>query len=116
MDDPVNRKYSDSNTYRLGVAYDANERLRLMAGFAYDQDVSDARNTGLELPNTTSRAYSFGVNYKISEALEVALGYVYQDRHQKRAENIPNGQSSTMSGEFGRGAIQILATSFKYNF
>ncbi|WP_169779405.1 OmpP1/FadL family transporter [Campylobacter curvus] len=116
MDDPVNRKYSDSNTYRLGVAYDASERLRLMAGFAYDQDVSNAGNTGLELPNTTSRAYSFGVNYKISEALEVALGYVYQDRHQKRAENIPNGQNSTISGEFGRGAIQILATSFKYNF
>ncbi|MCD8212746.1 MAG: outer membrane protein transport protein [Campylobacter sp.] len=116
MDAPTVRKYKDSNTYRIGLAYDINDKLRFMGGFVYDEDVSDGKNTSLELPNTISKAYSFGVNYKISEQFEVALGYVYQDRKAKRISDIPNSTTTVMNGEFGRGSIQIVGTSFKYNF
>lgn len=120
MDDPTIRKYKDTNTYRIGLAYDATQKLRLMAGFSYDEDVSKADHTGFELPNTTSRAYSLGANYKATDSLEFALGYVYQDRSPKRAVNIPigyiPGNMQTTSGTFERTSIQILGVGFKYKF
>lgn len=116
MDDPVIKNAKDTNTYRLGLAYDVNEKFRLMAGFAYDEDITSSKHTGLELPNTTSKVYSFGVNYKFTPNLEMALGYVYQHRDKKRATGITNSIATKMSGEFDTGTIQILGTTFKYTF
>ena len=116
MDDPVIKNAKDTNTYRLGLTYDVNEKFRLMAGFAYDEDITSSKHTGLELPNTTSKVYSFGVNYKFTPNLEMALGYVYQHRDKKRATGITNSIATKMSGEFDTGTIQILGTTFKYTF
>ena len=116
MDDPVIKNAKDTNTYRLGLTYDVNEEFRLMAGFAYDEDITSSKHTGLELPNTTSKVYSFGVNYKFTPNLEMALGYVYQHRDKKRATGITNSIATKMSGEFDTGTIQILGTTFKYTF
>ena len=115
MDDPVIKNAKDTNTYRLGLAYDVNEKLRLMSGFAYDEDITSSKHTGLELPNTTSKVYSFGVNYKFTPNLEMALGYVYQHRDKKRATGISTA-AGKISGEFETGKIQILGTTFKYTF
>ncbi|WP_459846715.1 OmpP1/FadL family transporter [Campylobacter concisus] len=117
MDDPVVKNAKDTNTYRIGLAYDVNEKLRLMAGFSYDEDITSGEHTGLELPNTTSQAYTAGVNYKFTPNLEVGLGYVYQHRDKKHADNIATSVAGTkMSGEFETGKIQIVATTFKYSF
>lgn len=77
--------------------------------------VASSKHTGLELPNTTSKVYSFGVNYKFTPNLEIALGYVYQHRDKKRATSISTANGK-MSGEFDTGTIQILGTTFKYTF
>ena len=90
-----------------------------MAGFSYDEDITSSEHTGLELPNTTSQAYTAGVNYKFTPNLEVGLGYVYQHRDKKRATDIKNGTRNgmgSMSGEVETGKIQIVATTFKYSF
>ena len=116
MDDPVVKNAKDTNTYRIGLAYDVNEKLRLMAGFSYDEDITSSNHTGLELPNTTSKAYTAGLNYKFSDNLEVAFGYVYQHRDKKRATNIATSTRTKMSGEFDSGKIQIVGTTFKYTF
>ncbi|MBE2984558.1 outer membrane protein transport protein [Campylobacter sp. RM9344] len=116
MDRPSTRKYRDTNTYRVGVAYDATDKIRLMFGFAHDQDVAKPQETGLELPNTTSRAYSFGINYKISDNCEIALGYVYQDRSSKNVVGVPTGLGTTDSGKIDRADVQIVGTSLKYKF
>jgi membrane protein len=116
MDDPVVKNAKDSNTYRIGLAYDVNEKLRLMAGFSYDEDITSSNHTGLELPNTTSKAYTAGLNYKFTDNLEVAFGYVYQHRDKKRATDIATSTRTKMSGEFDSGKIQIVGTTFKYTF
>nr|WP_229203744.1 outer membrane protein transport protein [Campylobacter anatolicus] len=120
MDKATNRKYQDTSTYRVGLAYEVTDKLRLMLGFTYDEDASyDSYNTSLDLPNTKSRAYSTGLNYQISPNLEIALGYLYQRRDAKRATSVPSGYArsvQTMNGEFDRASIQIVATSIKYKF
>ena len=119
MDDPVVKNAKDTNTYRIGLAYDVNEKLRLMAGFSYDEDITSGEHTGLELPNTTSQAYSFGANYKFTSNLELGLGYLYQHRDKKRATGIKNGTlngTGSMSGEFDASSVQIAAMTFKYSF
>jgi len=116
MDDPVVKNAKDTNTYRIGLAYDVNEKLRLMAGFSYDEDITSSEHTGLELPNTTSKAYTAGLNYKFTDNLEVAFGYVYQHRDKKRATDIATSTRTKMSGEFDSGKIQIVGTTFKYTF
>lgn len=116
MDDPVVKNAKDTNTYRIGLAYDVNEKLRLMAGFSYDEDITSSEHTGLELPNTTSKAYTAGLNYKFTDNLEMAFGYVYQHRDKKRATDIASSTTTKMSGEFDSGKIQIVGTTFKYTF
>ena len=86
-----------------------------MAGFSYDEDITSSEHTGLELPNTTSQAYSFGANYKFTPNLELGLGYLYQHRDKKRATGIKTGTGS-MSGEFDASSVQIAAMTFKYSF
>ena len=117
MDDPVSRAHKDTNSYRVGLAYDATQRLRLMAGFVYDEDISSPQNTGLELPNTNSRAYSAGLNYKFSDQLELGLGFMCQDRSKKSVSGIkapPAGAG--IDGEVGRARITITAATIKYKF
>ena len=117
MDDPVSRAHKDTNSYRVGLAYDATQRLRLMAGFVYDEDISSPQDTGLELPNTNSRAYSAGLNYKFSDQLELGLGFMCQDRSKKSVSGIkapPAGAG--IDGEVGRARITITAATIKYKF
>ncbi|WP_169777200.1 OmpP1/FadL family transporter [Campylobacter mucosalis] len=123
FDNKVERSYRDTNTFRFGVAHDLNEKVRLMAGFVYDQKAAkDAKSSSFDLPDSNSRAYSLGVNYKFSENLELALSGLYQTRQSTNASlKVMQGgrfpsPSTDMSGEFEKGKIWILGLGLKYKF
>ncbi|AQW83631.1 OmpP1/FadL family transporter [Campylobacter pinnipediorum] len=123
FDNKVIRDYRDTNTYRFGVAHDATDRLRLMAGFVYDQKAAKNKHSvSLELPDTTSLAYSLGLNYKINHDLELSLGGLYQDRKKNdssiKMAKLNNGMPMPFNqdGEISKAAIWIINSGIKYKF
>lgn len=114
-DNKVEKKYRDTNTFRIGVAHDVSDKLRVMAGFAYDQKAAkEPSSVSFDLPDTKSYAYSLGLNYKATENLELTLGGLYQDRQEQKAQMkaIPND----VHGEFSKAKIWIVGTGLKYKF
>lgn len=107
------RDWKDTNSYRLGVAHDATNKLRVMAGFMYDEAASRADKTGFELPDTKSYVYSAGFNYKFSDDLEFGLAYMYQDR---KAREVTRTIQFYPDGKFEKANAQIVNLGVKYKF
>ena len=116
FDKPVEKDWHDTNTYRLGVAYQYNPKLRLMGGFAIDEAAADANKVRFELPDTKSYIYSLGANYKFSDSFDLTAAGLYQDR-QAREINSPDSVAfNNLVGEFGRTNILILNLTASYKF
>lgn len=116
FDDPVQRNWDDSNTYRFGVAFDATTKLRLMAGFAIDENPAHSDKMNFELPNSKSYIYSTGLNYKFSPKFEVGLGYLYMQRTNQEVNSYTGSYIGTAQGTMNNGDAQIANLTFRYNF
>ncbi|AII15389.1 outer membrane transport protein (OMPP1/FadL/TodX family) [Campylobacter iguaniorum] len=117
FDKPVEKNFHDSNTYRLGVAWDATNKLRLMAGFAYDESPSDPTLIGFELPDTSAYIYSVGLNYKYNEDIEIAFGYLFQDRQNRHIDkNDERAKFNNVVGEMTNANSQLVNLGIKYRF
>lgn len=116
IDDPHDKKWKDSNTYRFGVTYKATDRLRLMAGFGIDDSIAQDRYVSFEMPDAKAYIYSFGADYKVRDDLNVGFGYLYQDRQSRKASKNGNLALNTIDGEFDPGDAQLFSISLKYKF
>lgn len=116
IDDPHDKKWKDSNTYRFGVTYKATDRLRLMAGFGIDDSIAQDRYVSFEMPDAKAYIYSFGADYKVRDDLNVGFGYLYQDRQSRKASKKGNLALNTIDGEFDPGDAQLFSISLKYKF
>lgn len=116
FDDPAQRNWDDSNTYRFGVAFDATTKLRLMAGFAIDENPAHSDKMNFELPNSKSYIYSTGLNYKFSPKFEVALAYLYMQKTNQEVNSYTGNYIGTAQGTINNGDAQIANLTFRYNF
>lgn len=122
-DKKIEKSYRDTNTFRFGIAHELNPKIRLMAGFVYDQKAAkNPSSVSFDLPDTKSYAYSAGINYKFSENLEFAFSGLYQDRQKSEAsvkamehKKFPSPPTA-LNGHFGDAKIWILSTGIKYKF
>lgn len=108
------RNWRDTNSYRIGIAHNATDKLRLMGGFMIDKKTSLDDKTGFDVPDTNAYVYSAGLNYKINSDLEIATAFLYQDRQARKV----NSTDSTVgaNGEFQRAGAYIVNLGVKYKF
>ena len=97
------RDWKDSNAYRIGVAHDATDKLRLMGAVTFDEAASRADTTGFDLPDTKAVIYAAGFNYKFTDALELGASYFYQDRKERDVSYYSNASGLYPNGKFERG-------------
>lgn len=116
FDDPVSRNWDDSNTYRFGLAWDANTKLTLMGGFAIDENPAHSNKIGFELPNAKSYIYSTGFNYKFTPKFELGFGYLYMQRTNQEVSSYSGHLIGTAQGNMKNGDAQIANLTFRYNF
>lgn len=116
FDKPVQKNWKDTNTYRIAVAYDYSEKLRLMAGFAYDEAATHGNKVKFELPDTDSYIYSLGFNYKVNKNLDIAAAYLYQARQARRVNSSDTLPFNNVVGEFKNSGIQIVNVGLNYRF
>ena len=115
FDDPKRRDWKNSDAYRIGIAHDATDKLRLMGAVTFDEAASRTYTTGYDLPDTNSVIYAAGFNYKFTDALELGASYFYQNRKARDAKHV-SGNLYDPNGRFERGNAQAINLGVKYKF
>lgn len=110
----VTKNWDDSSAYRIGLDYELNQDITLMAGFAYDETPAPEATIGFELPDSDAYLYSLGVRYRVSEAMELGMGYLYD---YKQSRTVVNGSPATgINGEFTESSAHMLSLALSYDF
>lgn len=116
FDEPIKRDWDDSNTYRFGLAWDLNNKLRLMGGFTIDENPSHSDKMNFELPTGKAYIYSAGLNYKLTKKFEIGFGYLYSQRTNQDVSSYSGSYIGTVQGIMKNGDAQIANLTFRYNF
>ncbi len=110
FDDAKPKDWKDVDVYRIGLTHQYNDKLKLMAGFAYDKTPVVEEHLGFELPDSDTFIYSAGFNYKVSDDMSVGLGYLYADKKDRKVKN------KDINGEFKGNDAHLASMSFEYKF
>lgn len=109
FDDPIAKKWTDSNTFRLGVTQEYDE-YTLMAGIVRDESPVPNERVSFELPDSDSLSISFGGRYEINKDLDVGLSVLYSMREDRKVNN------EEMEGEFSNSNVLIASVGVGYKF
>lgn len=117
FDDPKPRNWEDTNAFRLGVTHKMDEKLTLMAGFAFDENPASTKYMGFELPDSDAKIYSGGLRYKYSNNLELGASILYDVKDKRK---VTQGRSASnplaIEGEFSDASALLLTTGFSYSY
>ncbi len=114
FDDPIDKYWRDTNTWRLGVTYLYSDRLTLMAGYAYDESPIPTKTLGYELPDSDANVFSAGFRYKQSEHLSWGVAMLYDYKKSRDIKKLEN--ETGIAGEFDKGGALLVTTGFEYKF
>lgn len=117
FDDPVDKNWEDTNTYRIGVSHQYNSDLKLMAGFAIDETPAQVDTLGFELPDSDAKIYSIGFEYKIDKDMTFGMAYLYSHKESVSADIVGSTPPITaVQGTFSDAAAHLVNASIKYKF
>ncbi|MGI6656456.1 MAG: OmpP1/FadL family transporter [Desulfobulbus sp.] len=102
FDRPILREWTDTDAWRISMEYRWDDRLTLMAGFAWDESPASEERLGFELPDSDALIYSLGFRYRMNERWEMGLAYLYDD---KKTRNVTN---ETIEGSFSDSGAHLV--------
>jgi len=111
FDEPIDKKWRDTNTFRLGLKYFYSDKLTLMAGYSYDQTPIKNAYLSYELPDSNAHVFSVGFKYKQNSNLTWGVSALY-DYKTKRSVN----QATMIKGEFSKGGALLITAGAEYRF
>jgi long-chain fatty acid transport protein len=114
FDDPIEKKWKDTNTFRLGLTQEFKD-LTLMAGLVIDESPVPSNTLGFELPDTDSTSVSLGGRYNINDKMDVGLSVLYS-MHESRTITAEDANDNGLVGEFTDGNILIVSVGLGYKF
>ncbi|PIE64807.1 MAG: aromatic hydrocarbon degradation protein [Desulfobacterales bacterium] len=104
------KEWEDSLAFRLGVEYDLNEALTLMAGFAYDECPVTEAHLGFELPDSDAWLFSLGAKYRMSESMEIGVAVLYDYKEERDVKN------SRIDGTISNASAVLVSFGLSYMF
>ncbi len=115
FDDPKNKNWEDTNTFRIGLTYQYSDKLTLMAGYSYDETPIPDSTISYELPDSDAHIFSAGFKYKQNENLSWGAAILYD---HKTSRDIPASalNESGIVGEFSDGGAVLATVGFSYKF
>lgn len=118
FDTPIAKNWKDTNTYRIGVTHELNDKFTLLGGFAIDKNPIPDKTLGFELPDSDGMIYSAGLSYKMSEKMTLGLGYLYSKKDKRSVNNRldPKNPATGLHGKFENSAAHFVSTSLVYEF
>jgi long-chain fatty acid transport protein len=115
FDDPVAKNWSDSNTYRIGVTHQLDNKWTLMAGYAYDETPANKSTIGFELPDSDAHIFSIGARYQYCEDINIGFGLLY-DKKDKLTITPSDGNGDFNNAEFKDASAILLTVGAQYTF
>jgi len=113
FDAPIPKNWKDTDTWRIGVSHQYNEKLKLMAGFAIDETPIPEDTLGFELPDADAKIYSIGFDYKINNQLTIGGAYLYDDKDDR---TVVQKREGGINGEFTKGGAHLVSVGLKYTY
>lgn len=92
------RNYKDSETFRLGLQYEACNKLTLRTGIYFDESPVQDGYFAPETPRNDSVGYTGGLSYKVNSKLSIDASFLYlhfeeidnsYDHYQENEQNVP---------------------------
>ncbi len=111
----IPKNWQDTNTYRIGITHQYNDKLKLMVGFAIDNSPVPSNTLGFELPDADAKLYSCGFEYKYSKDVSFGMAYLY-DRKKDRTITESDENEYGIDGTFTHIRAHLLTVSLKYRF
>lgn len=111
FEDPVNKSWSNTDAFRIGLTRQATDKLKIMAGFAYDNNPVPDSTLGFELPDSDAKIYSIGGQYKYSDVMDFGFAYLYDDKDSRTVTN-----TGGIDGTFTDSVAQLVTISMEYRF
>ena len=99
-----------TDAFRISASYDFNEKFTGMLGFAVDSNPVPDETIGFQLPDSDPLLFSIGGRYNINERSSFGLGFLYDYKDSRTANN------REAVGEFENAAAFLLSAGFNYKF
>jgi long-chain fatty acid transport protein len=115
FDNPKDKLWEDSNSFRIGLTYQYNNKLTLMAGYSYDESPIPDKTLSYELPDSDAHIFSAGFKYKYSENLTLGAAVLY-DYKTKRESTVATTLENGIMGEFSDGGAVLMTAGLSYKF
>ncbi len=115
FDDPKNKLWEDTNTFRIGLTYKYSDKLTLMAGYSYDETPIPDSTVSYELPDSDAHIFSAGFKYQQTENLSWGAAILYD---YKTSRDIPATalNESGIVGGFSDGGAVLATVGISYKF
>lgn len=113
FDDPIDKHWKDSSTYRIGVTQKL-EAWTLMAGFALDETPVPEKTLNFELPDSDATIYSVGARYAIDASWSVGGAALY-DKKSKRDVRASVNEAG-IEGTFKDASALLITVGADYRF
>jgi len=110
FDDPITKNWEDVDAFRIGVTYNWNEKLTLMAGGGIDGNPVPDESLSFDIPDSDAWFASLGFRYDYSEQWSFGAAYLYARKDTRSVVN------KTLNGEFSDISSHLLALSASYTF
>jgi long-chain fatty acid transport protein len=72
------KSYKNTNTYRFGAEYTVNDKIKVRAGYYYDQSPLTSEHFSPETPSLDSNNYTFGIGYEMKK-MTIDFSFLYVD-------------------------------------
>ncbi len=111
---PIDKNWSDTNTFRIGVTHRLDEKWTLMAGYAYDETPIPEATMGFELPDAHANIFSAGAIMQINSDFEAGFSILYDRKNERTIHSPPN--ENGINGTFKKGGAILTNLSVGYRF
>ena len=104
------KKWHDTEAYRLGVTHILNSNITLMGGIAYSTNAADEEYVSFSSPEADSMTYALGGRYKLDDGLEMGLAVLYADYDDRTSNN------GTVDGRLSDRDVYTITAGMNYKF
>jgi len=115
-DNPKQRNWSDTNTYRIGVTHKFNKEWTGMAGYAYDESPAPQNTVSFELPESDAQIFSLGARYAYSDELSIGIAGLYDKKDSITVSQTFATSSTPLNGEFTNASAYLISIGVGYKF
>ena len=119
FEEPKERKWKDTNTFRIGATVKMNNQLTAMFGFAIDETPVNSKYIGFELPDSDAKIYSMGIRYQQTENLSWGAAVLYDDKETLDLEAGKHHDATALlnkGGHFSEGGSLLTTLGVAYEF